>query len=304
MRAGTDRDVGAGQQVGEGVPVGEVAGEGDGQPARLAAQLRLHRAAAGDHEPRVDTVGHEGAHHLDAPRRVLLHRQPAGLHEEDLGSGITRPARPAPGAGGPPGARLRRGAGGPEGVEVDSERHRLDVGRLDAGELLAGERGGADDRVVAAGRAEVRDVGRPLRRAGDAEGDHAVEALVADHDRADAARLGPRPHAAQGEAVGDLETVGAERRKQAADADGTRGPVALHAEELPAGHRDPADARIEDLVARRPAGDDEGDRVAARHVSGAQLVDRGAQPARAGAVEVRELDDVHPARLPAGRSGR
>ena len=106
---------------------------------------------------------------------------------------------------------LRTGAGSSSGVElfeVDAEWHRQDVGSVDAVELLAGERGGAHDRVVVASRAPVcgigDDAGESLRKD---LSDKAIQALVGDHHRRHGPSASPRTQRPQREPVGHFEGI-------------------------------------------------------------------------------------------------
>jgi hypothetical protein len=70
-------------------------------------------------------------------------------------------------------------------------------------------------------------------------------------------------------------------------------PVAPGAGQPRRADRDAADAAGQHVVGPAGAGDDEHHLVPARHVARAEVVQRGPQAARAGAVEVRELGDAH-----------
>ena len=155
--------------------------------------------------------------------------------------------------------------------------------------------GGAHDRVVGRCHPGVRHVGHaPGRPVGQQElREQPVQPLVRDHDARHPAPRRPRPEPAQREPVGHLDGVGPEPLQQPLHAPRVDGPVPAGRRQARRGHGDPADAGGQQLVGRPRAGHHEHDLVPASGVARPQVVQRRAEPAGAGPVEVRQLDDPH-----------
>ena len=153
VRAGRECDIGGRQDGGDGVAAPDVTGEVDGQARRLAFEPGAHRTFADDDQPGINARVSQGGNGIDTAVRVLLHRQPAAMHQQRLFR-----ARPLlPNRGGPP--------AGMELVEVDPERHRDHVRGVDPVELFPCERRRAHHGVVALGGAPVGGVGDRTSRA-------------------------------------------------------------------------------------------------------------------------------------------
>jgi hypothetical protein len=114
---------------------------------------------------------------------------------------------------------------------------------------------------------------------------------VGDDDVRDAALVRPRAHAAQGQAVGDLQAVWAKGFHQGFDVPRVHHAVAAGVRDLDCGQGDAADSAGQFLVGVAGARHDQHHLVAQLRVAGAEVVQRRAEAARLGAVEVGQLHD-------------
>ncbi len=81
---GRQRDVRARQDARHGVAAADVSGEVDRQPARLALQPGPQRALPDHDQARVDAGIAQRGNRVDTALRMLFHRQPAAVHQQQL----------------------------------------------------------------------------------------------------------------------------------------------------------------------------------------------------------------------------
>ena len=84
VRAGGQRDVGGRQDGGDGVAAPDVAGEVDGQARGLAFEPGAHRTFADHDQSGVNARVSQCGNGIDTSVRMLLHRQPAAVHQQGL----------------------------------------------------------------------------------------------------------------------------------------------------------------------------------------------------------------------------
>ena len=196
--------VGAGEQARDLGPRVQKPEEGHRQAGGTPLQRAAARPVAGHHEPDPHARGMQPGRRIDASFDVLLHGQPAAVHQQDVGTTGQLRAQPlvAPGRG--------------EMREVDAEWHPPHIAGADPVELRLGERGGAHHRVEACREPGVGPVGQPA--GGRSRQSHLVQQpvqpLVGDHHARYPAARGPRPEAAKGQPVGHLHPVRAQPLQQ------------------------------------------------------------------------------------------
>ena len=270
------------QDGGDGVAAPDVTGEVDGQARRLAFEPGAHRTFADHDQSGINTRVLQGGNGIDTSVRMLLHRQPAAVHQQ----GLFRAGPLLPNRRGPP--------AGMELVEVDPEWHRDHIRGMDPVELFARERRRAHHGVVALGGAAVGGVGdRPGRAGRKYLPDKAIKPFMGDHHGGDVAASAPFAQRPKCQPVRHLEGIRCQLGQNFGDRPRQHSAISAGERDKTRRQRDSNDSRWQLMpFGDRPRHHQE-DFVAPGAVFRAQTIDCRAQAPRTRAVEVRDLHHPH-----------